>query len=163
VDFLHVLGMDDAVGRRRPAHWPLNETRQTIIFLTVCTVGKKSILANEEVHRVLLTAWQEARSWWVGRYVIMPNHVHLFCAPGEIPPTPLGKWVAYWKSCAARNWPRGGDSPVWQRDFWDTQLRQGESYAEKWEYVRQNPVEAGLVSQPYDWPYQGKIEVLTWR
>jgi len=26
--------------------------------------------------------------------------------------------------------------------------------SEKWEYIRQNPVRAGLVSVPDDWPYQ---------
>ena len=31
------------------------------------------------------------------------------------------------------------------------------SYAEQWEYVRMNPVRAGLCRQPEDWPYQGEI------
>jgi len=43
--------------------------------------------------------------------------------------------------------------PVWQKSFWDVQLRRGKSYDAKWEYVRANPVWHGLVSQPEDWPY----------
>ncbi|MCX7916496.1 MAG: hypothetical protein N3A53_09385, partial [Verrucomicrobiae bacterium] len=61
----------------------------------------------------------------------------------------------------------GGTAPsrpreLWQRDFWDTQLRRGESYSAKWEYVRYNPVRAGLVSDPADWPYQGELNILEW-
>lgn len=36
---------------------------------------------------------------------------------------------------------------LWQRDFWDTQLRCVESYSAKWDNVRHNPVRAGLVTK----------------
>jgi hypothetical protein len=32
-----------------------------------------------------------------------------------------------------------------------------ESYAQKWDYVRENPIRAGLVSTTEDWPFQGEI------
>jgi len=51
---------------------------------------------------------------------------------------------------------------LWQRHFWDTQLRRGESYGEKWQYVLENPVRAGFVKQSQDWPYQGELNTLTW-
>lgn len=50
----------------------------------------------------------------------------------------------------------------WQSDCWDTQVRSGTHYAEKWEYVRNNPMRAGLVNTPEDWPWQGEINVLRW-
>ena len=57
----------------------------------------------------------------------------------------------------------GGKRGVFQRDCWDTQLRKGENYAEKWHYVRNNPVRKGLVAEAKEWPWQGEIEVLQWR
>ena len=39
-------------------------------------------------------------------------------------------------------------------------LRGGESYAQKWDYVRANPVRAGLVSEAESWPYAGEIVVI---
>ena len=51
---------------------------------------------------------------------------------------------------------------AWQDGFFDHLLRSGESYAEKWNYVRMNPVRAGLVARPEDWPYSGEIEKLSW-
>jgi REP element-mobilizing transposase RayT len=46
---------------------------------------------------------------------------------------------------------------IWQRRFFDHVLRNEESYAQKWEYVRENPVRAGLVANADDWPYAGEI------
>ncbi|HEY9249738.1 MAG TPA: hypothetical protein VIO38_11420 [Rariglobus sp.] len=48
-------------------------------------------------------------------------------------------------------------SPLWQPKFFDHVLRTPESYAEKWSYVAQNPVRAGLASTPDDWPYAGHV------
>jgi hypothetical protein len=53
-------------------------------------------------------------------------------------------------------------SQEWQTDHWDTRLRSGESYDAKWEYVRNNPVRAGLVKTADEWPYQGELNVLPW-
>jgi len=48
----------------------------------------------------------------------------------------------------------------WQPGFFDHILRSDESYTEKWNYVRDNPVRAGLVEIADDWPYQGEIVVI---
>jgi len=150
--------------RKHPIHQPVHcyHNRSVIVFVTVCTKDRKQILADDAVHEVLVEAWRAANAWLVGRYVIMPDHVHLFCAPAELDPVPLLKWVSFWKSHASRRWPRPADLPVWQRHFWDTQLRRGENYSEKWEYFLQNPVRAGLVASADDWPFQGELHQLRW-
>jgi hypothetical protein len=48
----------------------------------------------------------------------------------------------------------------WQPSFFDHILRNDESYSEKWEYVCQNPVRAGLVKEPDDWQYQGEVVLI---
>jgi len=150
--------------RKRPAHFPLVErfNRSDIIFLTVCTKDRQPVLANAEAQRVLVTAWNEATFFRVGRYVLMPDHLHLFCAPAVQPVESLVRWIRLWKSLAARRWPEPLARKLWQREFWDTQLRRGDSYSGKWSYVRQNPVRAGLVTKPEDWPYQGELNALPW-
>ena len=50
----------------------------------------------------------------------------------------------------------------WQVGKWDTRLRRSESYHDKWEYVRHNPVRKGLVTRAEDWPYQGMLNELRW-
>lgn len=156
--------MDSPRGRRHPIHQPVYEGFNTpvIVFVTICTKRRKPILANAEAHEVLRTAWQRTENWLVGRYVIMPDHIHLFCAPAPLVPESLQSWTGFWKSEAARHWPRREDAPIWQRHFWDTQLRRGENYDAKWDYVVNNPVRAGLVAKSEDWPFQGELNVLTW-
>jgi putative transposase len=53
--------------------------------------------------------------------------------------------------------------PVWQRGFFDHLLRGSESYSEKWNYVRENPVRAGLVASADDWPYSGEIVAIQYK
>ena len=65
-------------------------------------------------------------------------------------------------SAALPNVPLSRPPPLFQRDCWDRQLRTGESYAQKWEYVRNNPVRKGLVAHADEWPYQGQVNVLEW-
>ena len=150
--------------RRTPTHPPVVESadRPVIIFVTVCTHKRKAILANMEGMHSLTRSWRMAGEWLVGRFVIMPDHIHLFCSPATQNPCSLGNWVVYWKSLTSKNWPRREDYPIWQKDFWDRQLRREESYGDKWEYVRCNPVRHGLVALPEQWPYQGEQNTLRW-
>ena len=55
-----------------------------IYFITTCTNNRRQILARDEVAKVLIDEWRAAHGrhgWAVGRYVIMPDHVHFFCRP----------------------------------------------------------------------------------
>lgn len=146
--------------RGRPIHHSLVESSgcASIIFLTVGTQARQPLLAPPEMHAARRDAWSRAGHWRVGRCVILPDHIHPFCAPGLLPPTPLGFWVAYWKRLVAFAVGRS----IWQMNFWDTQLRQRDSYSAKWEYVVNNPVRAGLVSRAEDWAYQGELNLLSW-
>ncbi len=146
--------------RRHTAHGVLPSPHQpTIVFLTVCTKDRSPWLTNPGVHTLLRGIWEEASTWLVGRYVLMPDHLHLFAAPGERE-IALENWVRYWKSrfrvldaCSDR---------LWQSSFWDTRLRASESYERKWDYVRNNPVRKSLVLRPEEWEFQGTIHELTW-
>jgi putative transposase len=91
----------------------------------------------------------------------MPDHIHLFCSPhdGE---AQFRKWIQFWRNDVTRKWPDVSQKPIWQRNFFDRQLRRGDVYHQKWEYVRNNPVRAGLVEQPDDWPFQGEMNVFRW-
>lgn len=150
-------------GRHHPIHLSNHShgNRSTIVFVTVCAEKRKPILASEQAVQAILEAWKRADEWIIGRYVILPDHIHLFCSPTADAPQ-LKRWIAYWKSEASKNWPQQEQHPIWQRDFWDRQLRTGESYESKWAYVYNNPVRHGLVSRPEDWPYAGKIATLEW-
>jgi putative transposase len=149
--------------RKHPAHGVvLLADKPVIAFLTVCSKDRVPWLACEEVHQLLRATWAESTAWLVGRYVIMPDHVHLFAAPNEnfIPHIDLDRWVKYWKSQFTMK--HGNRRHRWQTDHWDRRIRHDESYDEKWEYVSNNPRRHGLVADADDWPYQGEIFELRW-
>jgi len=150
----------DLVGRKHPARGVLISTNQpTIVFLTVCTEKRQPWLAQKVVQETLDQVWREADSWLVGYYLLMPDHLHLFCAPRDLSFS-LKQWLSYWKS----QFTRKHLDKAWrfQRDGWDTRLRRSESYTEKWNYVRENPVRQGLVNRADDWPFWGMLNVLLW-
>src|SRR5437660_9095591 len=88
----------EEIGRKHPIHLDVHDRHDApiIVFLTVCTKDRKAILASSESQALLIAAWGTAKMWRVGRYVIMPDHVHLFCAPAESETQPLLQWVKYW-------------------------------------------------------------------
>jgi REP element-mobilizing transposase RayT len=138
--------------------------RHPLVFLTVCTAQRSSVLANAIAHSILAELWRdslERNGWCVGRFVVMPDHIHLFAMPAE-KPQQLSKWIAVWKAISARQIiaKTGASAPIWQRDHFDRYLRTTESYGKKWDYVCNNPVHAKLVSNSDEWPYQGIIHEL---
>ena len=91
----------------------------------------------------------------------MPDHLHLFVWLAA--ETDLAAWVQALKTVLGKELLRlGHPKPHWQEGFFDHLLRSDESYGEKWEYVRQNPVRKGLCVRAEDWPYQGEVTPLEW-
>ena len=146
--------------RHRPAHGvKFNQASKTIVFITVCTKDRKPWLANHRIQKVLQNIWTDSPSWLTGKYVILPDHLHLFASPAN-PQVPLKQWIKFWKSQFQKQF--NNPNYRWQAGHWDTRLRKSESYDNKWQYVRNNPVRHKLVKKIEDWPYQGEIYPLAW-
>ena len=125
-----------------------------VFFVTFNTLDRQPVLANEPAHRAFRDYASRATEHGiaVGRYVLMPDHVHLFVCGGLT--FNLGLWERGLKRAMTL---ATGDQVRWQPGFFDHVLRNDESYGEKWLYVRDNPVRAGLVARWDVWPYQGEI------
>ena len=135
-----------------------------IFFVTACTDERRNILANSQAATILVEEWttvKERHDWHIGRYVIMPNHVHFFCSPGN-EAQDFSIFMKFWKEWTSKKMKKecNIEGPIWQREFFDHLLRNNESYVQKWEYVFNNPVRAGLVKEAQEWPWQGEIETL---
>jgi putative transposase len=149
-------------GQHHPAHpTPVERHNQPIILLvTVATVNRQSVLACGSSHAALRQAWVRAQRWIVGYYLIMPDHVHLFCTPCGPERDTIQSWCKYWKRLASMEDQSLKGAFVW--DCWDTQMRDQEHYLRKLEYVAQNPVRRGLVADSREWPYQGRLNEVRW-
>jgi REP-associated tyrosine transposase len=88
--------------------------------------------------------------------VVMPNHVHLLLTPLRDEngwPFPLVDILQCFKGATAHriNKLLRTSGPVWEEESFDHVLRSDEGLKNKCEYIRQNPVEAGLVQKPEDY------------
>ncbi len=138
--------------------------KDPIYFVTTCTRNRQGMLDRQDVVKILVEEWRSAvdrHGWQIGRYVIMPDHVHFFCA-GNHEARPLRIFVGKWKEWTSKRLGRELEipAPIWQPEFFDHVLRSSESYSEKWDYVRNNPVRAGLAANADAWPYQGHVHFL---
>jgi REP element-mobilizing transposase RayT len=132
--------------------------------VTTCTFQRRRILTLPKIAAVLIEEWRNARErhgWAVGRYVVMPDHVHFFCS-SELDAKPLPAFLQAWKQWTSKRIAAQLDvaGAIWQAEFFDHVLRSTESYSQKWDYVCENPVRAGLVSNADEWPWQGEMEDL---
>ena len=100
-------------------------------------------LKHFDGQRYALTAW-----------VIMPNHIHVILRPlgnhqlHEI----LKSWKGYSSREANKTLQRTGDG-FWEREYYDHLIHTDDEKAAMIAYVHENPVKAGLCSQPEDWKW----------
>lgn len=85
-------------------------------------------------------------------YVVMPNHVHILIGPD----VPLSRITHRVKGTSARSANKilGRDGQrFWQDESFDHWVRNGAEFIRIKSYIEHNPVKAGLVKFPEDWPW----------
>jgi putative transposase len=85
-------------------------------------------------------------------WVIMPNHIHILV---ETDKTPLAELVKSWKRFIAReaNKLLNREGTFWQREYWDTYMRDSTQTLKAVKYIENNPVKVKLTREPEDWPW----------
>jgi len=129
-----------------------------LYFLTICTIHRQKIRDLGTAHRAFEADICRARDEFgvtVGRCVMMPGHLHLFVRGGH--DFDLAQWVYGLKRAISVSVGAAKKRPLWQRGFFDHILRNDENHSQKWGFMRENPVRAGLVSPADRWPYQGEF------
>jgi len=122
-----------------------------IYYLTVnCHVRCQNQLAHVAAAQALFetVTFRNARHiWYAYLFLVMPDHVHALLS---FPPSgkPFHCIVSEWKGWTAKKLGIN-----WQSDFFEHRLRHDESRRQKGDYILNNPVRAGLVQRPQDWPY----------
>jgi len=140
------------VRKRLPHESPLwVDTSQADYFITICCKqrGRNQLalptIANELFETIKYR--NEQSVWYAHIALLMPDHAHLLLSFPEVEKriqTTVSKW---------KEWTTKTLQIEWQRDFFEHRLRQEESFREKADYILANPVRAGFVKEPEDWPY----------
>ena len=137
--------------------------KRTIYFITFCIESRKPLLANAQAWDICRAVFEKLDKWRILAAIAMPDHLHILAAPASRDAciSDLSKWFKRWFNEAYRTSNCGSPMPEgaaadwrWQEGCFDRLLRSDESLSGKWEYLRQNPVRAGLVKHPEEWLYQ---------
>ena len=86
-------------------------------------------------------------------FVVMPDHIHiLMTIPGEISLEKAMQLVKGSFSYRAKK-ELGFQGEIWQRGYSDVQILDRESFQSHRAYIENNPVKAGLVGKPEEYPF----------
>ena len=125
-------------------------------FVTTKTAAGRLLLQSERNANLLIDVLRTnvaAKKFQVHDFVIMPDHVHILLSVGD--DVTIERAVQLIKGGFSyrlkKDFAFSGE--VWQRGFADDRIRDRESFAKHSEYIRQNPVKAGLVDLPDKFPF----------
>lgn len=129
---------------------------------------RRPILCDAIVRHALRHAIESVRvkrPFVADAFVLMPEHLHCIWTLPEGDSDFSTRWMMikravslecrhaypYPEVCASRL--RHRESVIWQRRFWEHQLRDENDFERHADYIHYNPVHHGLVGDPSDWPY----------
>jgi REP element-mobilizing transposase RayT len=92
------------------------------------------------------------RRYQLHSFAVMPNHVHLLVTPHVAATQWLGPLKGFTAHEANRVLGRTGQ-PFWQDESYDHLVRSDIEFDRNTDYIETNPVKAGLVAAPEDWPW----------
>lgn len=138
-------------------------------FFTVVTYRRQTFLCDEDVRTALRTAIatiRDDRPFVIDGWVLLPDHLHTIWTL----PTDDADYSFRWnlikrfvtRACADRleqsEWisdskRKHRESTLWQRRFWEHQIRDDRDYQTHMDYLHFNPVKHGYVRRVTDWPY----------
>jgi putative transposase len=105
-----------------------------------------------ETYKSLMAEWCAARGVEVWAYCLMPNHVHLIVVPSSERALRAAVGEAHRRYTVMVNQREGWQGCLWQGRFASYPMDDGHLYNCA-RYVEQNPVRAGLVAEPGQWPH----------
>ncbi len=126
-------------------------------FITFSCYRHLRLLSAPAVRDTFVAALEQTRlhySLRVYGFVVMPDHVHLLVSEPER--GLLANAVQSLKIASAKRtsaWRRLDDlcSPLWQKRYYDFNIRDHGQFVEKLRYIHRNPVRRGLAENPDDW------------
>ena len=129
-------------------------------FLTVRLLNWRARLRDADFHQLALALNRARRShpFYLTAWVFLPDHWHAIISPPY--PLTISQVMKSVKisSTILINRRRSERSELWQARFFDRALRTVKEYNDKVEYIHLNPVKAGLVRRPEDWPWSSVRE-----
>jgi REP element-mobilizing transposase RayT len=139
--------------RRNLPHWELNGSTYFITIRVDANVGKP-FSSPELASFMVSTLYRNDKSHYdLQAFVIMPDHLHIIIKPLFGKKLQEIKKILKGSSSYQINKMLNRTGKFWQTENFDHLIRDGLNLQQKWEYIKDNPVKAKLVSKPEDYPF----------
>jgi putative transposase len=141
----------------------------TSFFFTVVSYHRRPILCTDAVRRSLRIAIENLRTtrpFSIDAWVLLPDHLHCIWTLPEGDCDFSTRWSLIKRSVshfssevtldpASRSASscKRRESTIWQRRFWEHQIRDELDFERHADYIHFNPVKHGHVERVIDWPY----------
>ena len=151
------------------SHYRRANAANVSYFFTVVTYRRQTFLCDEPVRAALRKAINKVRAQYpfeIDTWVLLPDHIHSIWTLPEGDANFSLRWQLIkryvTRECGAYlNRPewlnpsktKHQESTLWQRRFWEHQIRDERDYQTHIDYCHYNPVKHGLVKRVQDWPY----------
>ncbi len=144
-----------------------SQAKGATFFFTVVTYNRRAILCKQPHVELLREAFRSvvmAHPFTIDAFVLLPDHLHCIWTLPEHDDDFSNRWRQiksyFTKRClfefkdgrTAADQKRG-ERTVWQRRFWEHQIRNDADYIKHVEYIHYNPVKHRLVKSPKAWPH----------
>ena len=126
-------------------------------YLTLCTHDRARYFVDARHVALVCEQFRRAASehpFAVIAYCFMPDHVHLLIEALR-DDADAARFVHQAKQRSGYAFSKQRGSPLWQPSFYDHILRGTEATLSVVRYILENPVRAGLVAAPEDYPFSG--------
>jgi putative transposase len=138
-------------------------------FFTLVSFNRRPILCNVQIRRSLRIAIENVRvlrPFSIDGWVLLPDHLHCIWTLPDGDCDFSTRWLLVKRSvsrfsqdlalnpdtreASAR---KHRESTIWQRRFWEHQIRDELDFERHLDYIHFNPVKHGHVERVADWPY----------
>ena len=134
------------------------------VFFTVNLADRSGTLLTDHIAalRASVKSVRDAHPFRIDAMVVLPEHLHAIWTlpPGDADyPTRWALIKAGFSRRLPKTEPIGasrrnkGERGIWQRRFWEHQIRDETDYARHVDYIHYNPVKHGYVKSPRDWAH----------
>ncbi|HSS97953.1 MAG TPA: transposase, partial [Terriglobales bacterium] len=127
-----------------------------IFFITTVTAQRKPLFRCERTAKLFLDTmfgYRDREIFQLYEFVVMPDHIHLILEPKTT--VALERAMQFIKGGYSHRYMKetGSRAEIWERGFTNHRIRDWNDHANHKRYIHQNPVRAGLVQSPVDYPY----------
>ena len=133
---------------------PRGNTGYSVYFITASTFQRTPLFRKDPMARLfveVLFHYRDHKNYLLHEFVLMPDHFHLLISPALSLERSLQLIKGGFSYRARKELAFAGQ--IWEKSFYDRRVRGAEDYYNFKQYIRQNPVRQGLVTEVASYRY----------